>query len=215
MSFDHGEAKAMASKEEPFDQRLKHVARSESGRSDKSSSTALGDYQILSIGTVEPTLRSLIQPGSDAQGGDTHSVLVCCDRPALFYLAGDRLEMQYLREDLVNQACMISVKLTSSQAPDQMETDLAPSLQYVSMIAYENLAGKIVVGTIEPQTKLQARRMGFKKQVNKAVIIQGEELLLANMEEPDYGFLDPNRQDTNLLALLSKQTFKTLDTFHL
>lgn len=52
-----------------------------------------------------------------------------------------------------------------------METDLAPSTQYVSMIAYENISGKIVVGTIEPQTKLQARRMGFKKQVNKAIII--------------------------------------------
>jgi hypothetical protein len=84
------------------------------------------------------------------------------------------------------------------------------------MIAYENISGKIAVGTIEPQTKLQARRMGFRKQVNKAIMIKGEDLILANMEEPDYGFLDPNRPDaTNLIALLSKQTFKTLHTFHL
>ena len=47
-------------------------------------------------------------------------------------------------------------------------------------------------------------------------MVRGEELILASMEEPDYGFLDANRPDaTNLIALLSKQTFKTLDTFHL
>lgn len=97
-----------------------------------------------------------------------------------------------------------------------MDTDLGASPEYVSMIAYENISGKIVVGAIEPQTKLQARRMGFRKQVNKAVIIRGEELILASMEEPDYGFLDASRPDaTNLIALLSKQTFKTLDTYHL
>jgi hypothetical protein len=47
-------------------------------------------------------------------------------------------------------------------------------------------------------------------------MIRGEDIILANIEEPDFGFLDPNRPDAkNVIALLSKQTFKTLDTFSL
>ena len=40
--------------------------------------------------------------------------------------------------------------------------------------------------------------------------------MLANVEEPDYGFLDPQKPEAkNKIALLSKQTFKTLDYFEL
>jgi hypothetical protein len=47
-------------------------------------------------------------------------------------------------------------------------------------------------------------------------MIRGEDIILANIEEPDFGFLDPNRPEAkNMIALLSKQTFKTLDTFAL
>lgn len=103
MSFDHEHARQMAAEQAQLDQRLEHVARNESRTNHRSGRTALGDYQILSIGTIEPTLRSLVQPsGNGLEGVGSHSVLVCCDRPALFYLVGDRLEMQYLREDLVN-----------------------------------------------------------------------------------------------------------------
>lgn len=73
--------------------------------------------------------------------------------------------MQYLREDIVNQACIIGVKINESGQEDaQMDNDKeAMKAQYVSMIAYENCNGKVTVGTIEPQTKLQTRRIGFKK----------------------------------------------------
>lgn len=41
-------------------------------------------------------------------------------------------------------------------------------------------------------------------------------MVLANIEEPDFGFLDESKPDKrNLIALLSKQTFKTLDIFEL
>jgi hypothetical protein len=84
------------------------------------------------------------------------------------------------------------------------------------MIVYENSLGKISVGAIGPQTKLQTRRIGFRKQVSKTIIIKGEELILTNIEEPDYGYLDPSKPDCkNIIALLSKQTFKTLDMFRL
>lgn len=40
--------------------------------------------------------------------------------------------------------------------------------------------------------------------------------MLANVEEPDFGYLDPTTPNCkNLIALLSKQTFKTLDLFEL
>ena len=40
--------------------------------------------------------------------------------------------------------------------------------------------------------------------------------MLANIEEPDFGFLDPNRPEAkNMIVLMSKQTFKTLDTFEM
>ena len=45
-------------------------------------------------------------------------------------------------------------------------------------------------------------------------MIKGEELILTNIEEPDYGYLDASKPEArNMIALLSKQTFKTLDTF--
>lgn len=45
-------------------------------------------------------------------------------------------------------------------------------------------------------------------------MIRGEDLIVANIEEPDFGFIDPNKPEArNMIALLSKQTFKTLDTF--
>jgi hypothetical protein len=47
-------------------------------------------------------------------------------------------------------------------------------------------------------------------------MIRREDLIVASLEEPDFGFLDPNRPDArNIIALLSKSTFKTLDTFQL
>lgn len=47
-------------------------------------------------------------------------------------------------------------------------------------------------------------------------MIRGEDLILANIEEPDFGFIDPNKPDAkNMIALMSKQTFKTLETFQL
>ena len=82
------------------------------------------------------------------------------------------------------------------------------------MLAYLNTQGKITIGKIDPNTKLQTRRIGFRKQVNKALMIKGEDLVLANVEEPDFGFLDPNRPDArNSLQLLSKSTFASLDTY--
>ena len=38
---------------------------------------------------------------------------------------------------------------------------------------------------------MQTRRIGFKKQVNKAIMIRGEDIILANIEEPDFGFWIP------------------------
>jgi len=66
--------------------------------------------------------------------------------------------MQYLREEVVNQACMLHVK-ASSQNSEQ-----PPSFGgYTEMIAYENAQGKIAIGSIEHTTKLQTRRVGFRK----------------------------------------------------
>jgi len=57
--------------------------------------------------------------------------------------------MQNLRENLVNQAGVITV-MDQNQHP-------------VEMIMYENALGKVALGTIEPQAKLQTRRVGFRK----------------------------------------------------
>ncbi|MFN9905681.1 MAG: hypothetical protein ACK56F_06075 [bacterium] len=41
-------------------------------------------------------------------------------------------------------------------------------------------------------------------------------MLLASVEQPDFSFLDPNQPNSvNVLALLSKTTFKTIDIFKL
>ena len=50
------------------------------------------------IGTIEPTLSKLVEASDCKQ--PIESVLVSCDRPALFYLDadGDRLQIQYLCE---------------------------------------------------------------------------------------------------------------------
>ena len=73
------------------------------------------------------------------------------------------------------------------------------------MILYENQDGKVSIGSIEQQAKLQTRRIGFRKQVSKTIMIKGEDLILSNIEEPDYGYLDMSKPNvTNMLALLSK-----------
>jgi hypothetical protein len=42
------------------------------------------------------------------------------------------------------------------------------------------------------------------------------DLLVASIEEPDFGYIDPARPNAvNCLALISKQTFKTIDTIKL
>lgn len=69
MSFDHELAREMAASKKDYDGRLEHVARNESGSRQRSSKTALGDYQILSIGTIEPTLRPLLQQRADGHEG--------------------------------------------------------------------------------------------------------------------------------------------------
>ena len=128
-----------------FIQDLDHITRNEAEARENPRQTSLSDYQILSIGTIELDLRYL---NLDQLNRHSCSIIACCDRPALFYIHNGRLEMQYLREDVVNQASMINVKVNSTN---------------VNMIAYENANGKIAVGVIEPQTKLQTRRIGFKK----------------------------------------------------
>jgi len=88
MSLDHTRALSQNS----FNSSLEFICRKEADLISKESS--LSDYQILSIGTIEPTLKSF--------SSIINSVMVCCDRPTVFYLEGDRLEMQYLRENGVN-----------------------------------------------------------------------------------------------------------------
>lgn len=40
--------------------------------------------------------------------------------------------------------------------------------------------------------------------------------MLASIEEPDFGYLDPSKPNSlNMLALVSKQTFKTIDIYHM
>jgi hypothetical protein len=39
--------------------------------------------------------------------------------------------------------------------------------------------------------KMQIRRVGFKKQVNQALLIPNKDLIVATIEEPNFGFLDP------------------------
>ena len=87
----------------------------------------MGENRILSIGTIEGTLREL----------NPNSLLVSCDRPALFYIASGRLEMQYLREDIVNQANLVDVHIKDQE--DKMDTgeDGQPSNKY-EMLAYVN-----------------------------------------------------------------------------
>jgi len=47
-------------------------------------------------------------------------------------------------------------------------------------------------------------------------MVKNQDLIVANIEEPDFGYLDSSKPDAkNMIALLSKQTFKTLDTFQL
>jgi len=41
--------------------------------------------------------------------------------------------------------------------------------------------------------------------VSKTIIVRGQELIVANIEEPDYGYLDISKPNArNLVALLSK-----------
>lgn len=42
------------------------------------------------------------------------------------------------------------------------------------------------------------------------------DLLVASIEEPNLGYLDPQREDAvNMVALISKQSFRTIDLFRL
>ena len=61
MSLDHEKAHELAESGKT-DHSLKHIARNESAGCSDASQTALGDYQILHIGTTEATLRQLIRP---------------------------------------------------------------------------------------------------------------------------------------------------------
>lgn len=120
MSLDHQKAASIALAGEHVGD-LAHIARNESLCGPYTKISALADYQILSIGTVEPTLRAL---SYTLLLQEQQSILACCDRPALFYLYGDRLEMQYLREDVVNQATIVLVKVQEGSQDDAaMEAD--------------------------------------------------------------------------------------------
>ena len=96
MSLDHAEAL----KQDSFKPELLFITRNESSITPDNTS-CLGENRILSIGTIEGILREL----------EPNSLLVSCDRPALFYIMSGRLEMQYLREDIVNQANLVDVKI--------------------------------------------------------------------------------------------------------
>ena len=90
--LNHSKAMSLQS----FEKLLAYIARKESSHLSKDS--LLSECQVQTIGTIEPSLRLLsYKASSDSQG-----VLVCCDRPTLFYVEGDRLEMQHLRENTVN-----------------------------------------------------------------------------------------------------------------
>lgn len=89
MSLNHQKATIISQAGE-FEPDLAHITRNESLCGPYQKESALADYQILSIGTVEPTLRAL---SYYLMHQEQHSILACCDRPALFYLYGDRLEM--------------------------------------------------------------------------------------------------------------------------
>lgn len=141
------------------------------------------------IGTIEPALCKLVEATGNKSA--TESVLVSCDRPALFYLDGDgeRLQIQYLCEEIVDQAGFVQIN------------------DGLALLAYSNSQNKIVLGSMEPKTKLQNRRIGFRKQVQKVVSLDGTEpdLVLASIEEPDFGYLDPSKPGAlNMLALISK-----------
>lgn len=41
------------------------------------------------------------------------------------------------------------------------------------------------------------------------------ELLVASLEEPNFGYLDSSKDNVNLVALISKTTFRTIDVFKL
>ena len=78
--LNHSRAMAIQS----FDQSLAYVARKESSSLSKTS--ILSEYQVQTIGTIEPSLRLLSYKTSSYSQG----VLICCDRPTLFYVEGDR-----------------------------------------------------------------------------------------------------------------------------
>jgi hypothetical protein len=71
------------------------------------------NFHIFSVGTTEVIVREI--KNSDGQ----KLVVACCDRSALFYLEGDQIQMQYLREDCVNQASLLTLpNLDSSTSID-------------------------------------------------------------------------------------------------
>lgn len=48
------------------------------------------------------------------------------------------------------------------------------------------------------------------------MLVESKDLIVASVEEPNFAFLDPSTPSaTNMIAMLSKQTFKTLDAHKL
>lgn len=167
---------------------------------------SLEAFQVHHVGTVESKLIKFER--------STDSVLVCCDRPALFYIEDqeglqERLELQFLCEDPILTATAIKVPI-QDQEP-------------IPMLAYRSSLGKLVLGNLEPNARLQSRRIGFRKQVNRVVAVaepgsgslQETELLVASLEEPNFGYLDSSKDNVNIVALISKSTFRTIDVFKL
>ena len=110
----------------------------------------------MQIGTTEPSMNFLTH--SDEVGEIQTSILLSCDRPIMIFIDRERLETQYLREQTVNQAHNL-------QVPDTF------SGKIYELLVYENSAMRLCIGSIEPQTKLQTRRIGFRKQVTKTILI--------------------------------------------
>ena len=105
--------------------------------------------------------------------------------------------------------------MTSLQVPDgELVT---------SMVACCSNKNQLVLGVLEKHRRLQSRRIGFRKQLNKILPLKDNssnlndsELIVASLEEPHLAFLDPDKeQAVNLIALISKSTFKTIHIQHL
>ena len=133
----------------------------------------------------------------------------------MFYLEDsdglqERLELQFLCEDPITIAAAVTVQISEEVS--------------FPMLAYKSSIGKLVLGNLEPNCKLQNRRIGFRKQVNRVVAVaepgssgnmHETELLVASIEEPNFAYLDASKDNVNTVALISKTTFRTIDVFKL